>query len=63
MRESDCGNRLWTPIDEKWKVFSILPGQTNPSTGQNVYFRFLTICNYELSFDLDMHCVGDEIVI
>ena len=51
MRESDCGNRQWIPSDENWKVFSIVPGQVNPSTGKNVYFRYLTICNYELSFD------------
>ena len=63
MRQSDCGNRLWTPSDESWKVFSILPAQVHPSTGKNVNFRYDTICNYELSFDADMHCKGDEIVI
>ena len=63
MRESDCGNRHWTLRDDSWHVFSIEPGQVNPTTKKSIHFRYLTICNYELSFDEDMHCFGDEIII
>ena len=40
-----------------------MPGAKDLSTGKTVYFRWRTICSYEIAFDKDVHCYGDEIFI
>ena len=66
MRIPDCGGSVWTAGTDggrdNWHIASILPDQLNPS-GEFVYFTYLTICNYELQFDTEKHCPGDEIKI
>ena len=60
MHEPDCApSRYWVPQDEVEKTFQILP-ETKGSDGKTLYFRWRTVCNYEVSFPGDAD-YGDEI--